>query len=125
MKILDFIHMIYLFLPFVILIIKSKFLIKYSIPLKILFLIYFLTPLHWVFLDNKCIFTIISLKTGSIEHTENPGTAFTENNLKCIYQPIMKLVNLKWSNNTHITYMIYIHWIVLFIIIWYILSFKM
>ena len=41
---LNYIHLIFLFAPFFLLFINTKYLIKYSYILKYLFLIYLLTP---------------------------------------------------------------------------------
>ena len=49
----------------------------------------------------------------------------SDNNLRWLYEPVMKLIGLEWSEIQDVTYMIYLHWIVIFIVLWYIIFFKM
>ena len=121
---LNYIHLIFLFAPFFLLFVNTKYLIKYSYILKYLFLIYLLTPLHWEFFNDRCIFTILSIKMGDYKDSDET-IAFTDNNLRWLYEPFMKLIGLEWSEVQDVTYMIYLHWIVIFIVLWYIMCFKM
>ena len=122
-QLLNIIHLIYVFAPFILLFIKTKLLNNYKNTLKSIFLIYFLTPLHWEFIGDKCIFTLLSIKMGDYQDS-NEEIAFTENKLKWLYKPIMTLIGLNWNNKKHIIYMIYLHWIAIFIVLWYILSYR-
>ena len=53
---LNALHMVILFLPFIFLAIPKKYLKKQALLVKILSLGIFLTPLHWRFLDNQCYY---------------------------------------------------------------------
>lgn len=115
--ILNIIHLLIVLFPIIIYFIPNK-----CYPyFKYIFLVLLLIPLHWVFFDNQCVFSIITQKAGDFEDvkTKNP---FTEKYLKWLYEPIMSLLNLKW-NNKNIEKMVYIHWIILFILIWYYIYF--
>ena len=55
----------------------------------------------------------------------DPEYGFTQNNLGPVYKPIMNILGLKWENNDDIGVMIHIHWIIIFLVVWYILCFKL
>ena len=78
-----------------------------------------------MFFDDRCVFTILSLKLGNYQDTQDTDSAFTESNLRPLYEPIMKMIGLKWENRKDIDKMINIHWIIIFIIMWYIIAFKL
>ena len=112
-KILDIIHLILVFHPLIVIIFYKK-LKKY---IHFILLISVLIPLHWVFLNNKCILTNLSKDLGAYQDSET-GSEFTENNLKWLYKPIMKLLNWEW-NNDKLNKMSHLHWFINFFIIWY------
>ena len=123
LKILNLFHLLILFLPFLLVIIPAKNFKNVTNIMKVIALIYFLIPLHWLFFDNRCIFTIFSIKMGDYQGT-NQTIAFTQSNLRPIYEPIMNLIGLKWNKKKDINIMINIHWIIIFIIMWYIIAYK-
>jgi hypothetical protein len=120
----NIVHLIGLFLPFLLVLIPTRFFLNIELTMKCLALFYLLIPLHWVFFDDKCVFTMLSVKLGDYKGT-NDSIAFTEANLRPLYEPIMKKIKLNWENRKDIDKMINIHWIMIFIIMWYILAFKL
>jgi hypothetical protein len=120
---INVIHIVYMFAPFILLFIPKMLLIKVLLPLKLLFLVYLLTPLHWPFLENKCILTVASVKTGDFKG-EDQSWAFTDKYLRPVYEPLLNMVGLKW-NLKNKTKMTYAHWILIFIIVWYVLCFRL
>ena len=120
---INVIHILYLIAPFILLFIPKMQLIKAILPLKLIFLVYLLTPLHWPFLDNKCILTVASVKTGDFKG-EDQSWAFTDKYLRPVYEPLLNIVGLEW-NLKNKNKMTYAHWIVIFIIMWYVVCFKL
>jgi hypothetical protein len=121
---LNAIHIIYMFAPFIIPLIPKLHLIKARVPLKFIFLVYILTPLHWHLFDNKCILTLLSIKTGDYKGLNDKSWAFTDVYMRPIYEPLLKMVGLTWNltNKIKITY---VHWILIFIVLWYVVCFKL
>ena len=114
-SILNIFHLILLFLPILVFIIPMTYVIPWY---KYYVLIALLTPLHWKFLNDECISTVITKKMGDFSNTRTTS-AFSETYLKWLYFPVMKnIFKLKW-NNDGISKMVYIHWIFNFILIWY------
>ena len=113
-----------MFLPFILLLVPYKFLTKYTLSLKILFLVYLLTPLHWFWINNRCILSVIS-DSLSKNIKQSIPYSFTKKYLRPIYQPIMKLLGLAWKNKNDLDTMISIHWALIFISMWYIICFKL
>lgn len=113
-------HMIFLFSPIIIFFIDKKWIKGWF---KFLVLIMILTPLHWRFFDGECISTVITKKIGDFRETETTSS-FSEKYLKWLYKPLMTYVfNLEW-NNDGIGKMVHIHWILNFILIWYLIFFR-
>lgn len=113
-------HMIFLFSPIIIFFIDKKWIKGWF---KFLVLIMILTPLHWRFFDGECISTVITKKIGDFRETETTSS-FSEKYLKWLYKPLMTHVfNLEW-NNDGIGKMVHIHWILNFILIWYLIFFR-
>ena len=116
--ILNAIHMLLIFVPIIIYFIKQKYLkpwFKYYVIFSII------TPLHWIFFNNKCAFTLISRSLGE---KKKKKSGFSEKYLKWLYKPLMKHVfNLKW-NSDGIAKMVNIHWIFNFILLWYFIFYK-
>lgn len=112
-QILNFFHLILLLVPFIIYVIPTY----YTKPIaKWILLIAALIPLHWVFFDNACIFTLFSKKMGNYQNAET-DSEFSETNLKWLYKPIMRLFGWKW-NNDGLNKMATLHWIINITLIW-------
>ena len=112
---LNLIHVLLVFSPISLLFVNPIYINKWF---KYYVLIMLLVPLHWIFFDNKCIFTEISKYFGNYSNTETENSQFTENYLKWLYNPIMKMINLDW-NEKNINKASNFHWILNFLIIWY------
>lgn len=76
-----------------------------------------LVPIHWIFFDNRCIFTIITMKAGALNNTET-DSGFSEVYLRWLYKPIMNIIGWKW-NNKGVAKMVNLHWVLNFILLWY------
>jgi len=116
---LNFIHLILLFSPVIIYYIPIKYL---SGIFKYIFLILILIPIHWDFLDGKCLFTLFTEQQGGLIETETTS-GFSEEYLEWLYRPIMKLIGWKW-NSKDLNKMVNLHWLVNFVLLWYFLFFK-
>ena len=116
--IFNILHFLMLFLPVYIFFIPIK---HVSFYFKYMFLFLILTPIHWVFFDNKCIITIFTEKSGDFKDTES-DSSFSEKYLKWLYKPIMDQIGWKWDNKG-IDKMVNLHWGINFIILWYYLFF--
>ena len=82
-------------------------------------LIMVMTPLHWVFFENKCILTHISSYLGDYDNVElETDAAFTESNFKWLYNPIMKIFGWEW-NNKNVDKMLTLHWIINILLVWF------
>lgn len=115
--ILNIIHLIMLFSPIWLFLVPLKLIRKYSNAFKIYFLIMLLVPIHWVFFDDKCIFTIITMKTGALDNTKT-DSHFSEVYLKWLYEPIMNVIGWNW-NNKGLSKMVNLHWVLNFGLLWY------
>jgi len=113
-RILNGIHASFLLIPFVIFFLDKQ---RFHPYVKWLFLIIVLTPLHWVFFKNRCVFTIMSKWFGDYEQGETTSE-FSEYNMKWIYLPIMKAIGWQW-NSEDLDKMVTLHWIINIIIVWY------
>ena len=122
---LNALHMVILFLPFIFLAIPKKYLKKQSLLVKILSLGIFLTPLHWRFLDNQCLLSVISIKMGDDSYNTTTDAPFTRENLGPLYKPFMWLFGLKWKSEEDLDLITSMHWVLNYIITWYILGFKL
>ena len=116
---LNFIHLILLFSPVIIYYIPIKYL---SGIFKYIFLILILIPIHWDFLDGKCLFTLFTEQQGGLIEAETTS-GFSEEYLEWLYRPIMKLIGWKW-NSEDLNKMVNLHWLVNFVLLWYFLFFK-
>lgn len=56
-KLLNFIHIIFATVPFLIYFIPTYLIVPYIHWILILAI---MTPLHWIFIDNQCLLTILS-----------------------------------------------------------------
>ena len=114
LKLLDLIHLFFLFHP-LLLPFSSKAILQKLIPWLMLLIV--LTPIHWVFLNNQCILTYISKKKGTYQNSETTSE-FSENNLQWLYKPIMNLIGWEW-NSEGLNKMVHLHWFINFLIVWY------
>ena len=119
-NILNFLHFLVVFIPIGIYLVDLKY-IKNIFPYFVL--IALLTPLHWIFFENKCISTILTQKMGDFKDTQT-SSSFSEKYLKWLYHPLMKhIFNLEW-NDEGLDKMVHIHWIFNFILLWYFIFFR-
>ena len=112
-QIINFLHIILLTIPLIIFFIEPKKIKSFK---KYIILIAALIPLHWVYFDDHCFLTIISKKMGDYKNTRTTSN-FSEQNLKWLYFPIMKLFKWKW-NSVGLDKMVTLHWIINIVLIW-------
>lgn len=112
--ILNILHLFVLFLPVIIYFLPINYLEKYF---KFLFLILIIIPIHWLFLDNRCILTIITKNMGNMRNTET-SSGFSEKYLKWLYLPIMNILGWEW-NEEGIDKIVNLHWGINNILLWY------
>lgn len=114
--ILNYIHLFFLFVPITIYFLKKKYVKPYF---KYYVLFALLTPLHWKFFKNKCVFTILTNKIEKSRAKISKNSPFSEIYLRWLYKPLMEnIFNLRW-NESGIDKMVHIHWILNFILLWY------
>ena len=113
-KLLNLIHFLLLLVPFIIYGFPKKLIRPYA---KWILLVTCLIPMHWVFFDKHCIFTIASKKMGDYQDTKT-NSGFSEANLKWLYGPIMRLFDWKWDD-AGLNKMVHLHWIVNILLVWY------
>ena len=110
---IDFLHILFILSPIIIFLIPMKyFFIK-----KIIILLLFLTPSHWIIFNNKCLLTEFSQKLGGLDNT-NTNSAFTEKYLKPFYEYFFKLLNIK-NNSQNISKFVSVQWFINYMIIFY------
>ena len=115
--ILNIIHLVMLFSPIWLFLVPLGLIKKYKNIFLIYFLIMLLVPIHWIFFDNRCIFTIITMKAGALNNAKT-DSGFSEVYLKWLYKPIMNIIGWKW-NNKGVAKMVNLHWVLNFILLWY------
>jgi hypothetical protein len=122
-KLFNYFHMFILVIPF---------LLYLQVPKRgtLLYLIYiwtilfmFLLPLHWVFFNDQCLFTLISKWLGDYKDTETTS-AFSETNLYWLYGPIMHFFGWKWDSKG-LDKMVNLHWAFNYVVIWYYIFFRL
>ncbi len=118
-ELLNIIHILILLIPIGIYWVPRKLIKPYA---KYILLIASLIPLHWVYFNDYCAFTVVSQKMGDYKDSETTS-AFSENNLKWLYQPIMRLFGWKWDTEG-LDKMVTLHWIFNITLIWYFCFFK-
>jgi len=118
-KALNLLHFILLFLPVIIFFIPIKYL---NGIFKYIFLVLILVPIHWEFLDGRCIFTIFTQSQGGLVESET-DSGFSEEYLEWLYRPIMNIIGWSW-NDKGINKMVNLHWLINFVLLWYFLFFK-
>jgi len=57
-----------------------------------------LIPLHWVFINNMCLTTYISINLGDYKNSKTTSQ-FSENNLMWLYTPLLQLFGWKFDND--------------------------
>lgn len=122
---LNALHLVFLFLPFIFLAIPKNYLLKQSLLVKLLSLGIFLTPLHWRFFNNKCILSVISIEIGDSSYDSTTESPFTRENLGPLYKPFMWLFGLKWESEEDLDLILSMHWVINYIITWFVLAFKL
>ena len=112
-KSIDLLHLLFVFSPLILFTIPVNFVKPY---MKWILLVAILTPLHWKFFDNRCFLTVISKKLGFYKNSET-DSEFSENNLRWLYEPIMKVIGWKWGDKG-LDKMVNLHWIINILLIW-------
>ena len=110
-------HMFFVFFPFIIFALPKLWL---KDSYKYIMLIYLLTPLQWIYFEDKCVFTILTYKYGNnLKQLKQSGEhiSFSEKYLKWFYKPFMDMIGWEWSKD--LDKIIYLHWIIIFICLWY------
>ena len=113
-RLLNVFHIFILLVPFLIYLPNKKLIKPYS---HWMLLISAYIPIHWVYFDNSCIFTDISIAMGDYQNSETTSE-FSENNLKWLYLPIMNIFGWEW-NSKGLDKMVNLHWIINIFLIWY------
>lgn len=114
--ILNFVHLIFVFIPVIIYFVPVKYL---KSIFKYILLIFMITPLHWIFFDDQCIFTMFTKKVDG--STENPKS-FSEDYMGWFYKPIADSIGWSWDE-TGISKTVNLHYIINLILLWYYLFF--
>ena len=115
--ILNIIHFVMLFSPIWLFLVPLRLIKRYRNIFMIYFLIMLMVPIHGPFFDGKCIFTMLTLKTGSLNNTKT-DSHFSEVYLKWLYKPIMDLIGWRWDSKGIIK-MVNLHWVINFGLLWY------
>ena len=93
--ILNAIHMLLIFVPIIIYFIKQKYLkpwFKYYVIFSII------TPLHWIFFNNKCALTLISRSLGDKQAKKS---GFSEKYLKWLNDPLVnQFLETRWEQQS-------------------------
>ena len=114
LKLIDLLHILFLLIPIIIFLVNQKYIRNFK---KYILLLIVLIPLHWVFLDNHCVLTLLSKKMGNYNDSETTSQ-FSERYLKWLYLPIMKKIGWHWNSNG-LDKMVSLHWILNIILVWY------
>ena len=121
--ILDTIHLFFIFSPLLFLVISKKTIKPY---LKWILLITIMVPLHWIYLENKCILTLLSNKYNKTPTKENDkinvetnDSPFTRKYLKWLYKPIMKYFGMDYNKENDLDMAIQTHWIIIILFVWW------
>ena len=113
---INLLHFIFLFSPILV----------YFLPISMIkpifkwaFLVLILTPLHWVFFDNHCVFTLATKEMGNMKDVQTDA-GFSEKYLKWLYKPIMDILGWNWDDDG-LNKIVNLHWGLNFILLWYFL----
>ena len=112
--ILNSMHLFFVFFPFLVFIMPTRW---FKISFKYIMIGYLIVPLHWIFLDDNCILTLITKKFEGTLNNSTTNSSFSEIYLKWLYKPIMDIFGWKWPSQ--IDLMVNFHWIFIFIALWY------
>ena len=119
-RILNMIHVFFLFIP-----VMVYFILRHRIGCPYFYIYMYLgiilVPLHWGLFDDMCLFTLLTQKAGGLQDPKTES-AFSEVYMRWLYEPFMKLFGAEW-NNKNLNKAIYVHWIVIFILLWYYMFF--
>lgn len=115
-NLLNGIHLVFVFLPFL-----SPFL-TYEGQLKevfpYVFLFYMLVPMTWPLKDNKCWWTAFTMRFDSrLRESKWGSAAFSAEYLAWLYRPIAETLGWGW-NKISLRKMVYVHWIAIAITLW-------
>ena len=112
--IFNFLHLIFVFIPVIIYFVPVEYL---KSIFKYILLIFILTPIHWKFFEDRCIFTIFTNKFSNTNNTVSPS-GFSEGYMKWFYKPIAELLGLTWDSKG-ISKVVNLHYVVNFVLLWY------
>ena len=62
---------------------------------------------------------------GNKTYNTSTNAPFTRENLGPLYKPIMWLFGLKWESDEELDLVTSSHWVINFIVTWYVLAFKL
>tara|TARA_Y100000361_G_C10872088_1_gene194709 strand:- start:52 stop:435 length:384 start_codon:yes stop_codon:yes gene_type:complete len=108
--IIEFIHILYIFLPLLIVLFPIKYIKHYF---KYIFLASILTPIGWGINNNKCFLSNIVI---SLDDTNNEN--ISRKKLKWLYKPIVELLGMDWNSNKDLDFVVHLHWGLNFIVLW-------
>ena len=112
--ILNLLHLFIAYIPILIYFVPQSY-VKSSI--KYLFLLLIFVPVQWVILDGDCFLTTATKEVGGLE-----DKTFTEEYFSWLYLPIMKVLGMK-NNEKNWKKMLYLHYGVDVILVWYYIFF--
>ena len=117
-EILNMVHVCFLFIPMIVYLIP-----RHKMPQNFIYMYLgiMLVPLHWGLFDDMCLFTILTQKVGGLQDPKTES-AFSEVYMRWLYEPFMKMYGAEWNNN-NLNKAIYVHWIVIFVLLWYYMFF--
>ena len=114
---LNIIHCIILIIPPILFSLNQNIIGKYFKPyIKYILLFYALLPLHWVFFDDACIFTKLSVMFGDYSDAETTSQ-FSEENMMWLYGPLLKLFGWQF-NSVGMNKIVTLHSILNILFIW-------
>ena len=64
-------------------------------------------PIHWEFLDGRCIFTLFTQSQGGLVEAET-NSGFSEEYLEWLYRPIMNIIGWSWNSKGLTKWLTYI-----------------
>ena len=108
--IIEFIHILYIFLPLLIVLFPIKYIKHYF---KYIFLASILTPIGWGINNNKCFLSNIVI---SLDDTNNEN--ISRKKLKWLYKPIVELLGMDWNSDKDLDFVVHLHWGLNFIVLW-------
>ena len=91
MSVFNFIHLLSVMLPI--------FIPFIPISNKLLYLLlgfYIAVPVHWPFFGNKCVFTLLTIDSNTVESE----SVFSEIYMKWLYKPLLNVFGYEWKPDT-------------------------